>query len=47
LPQARVRGMFFGTIWLPFAPRLRCGRSEASFGRKIQPAAKVLPYLVD
>jgi hypothetical protein len=38
--------MLFGTL-LPFAPAFDFGRSEASFGRKIQPEAKVLQWLVD
>jgi hypothetical protein len=39
--------MFFGTILLPGVLVVRPGGSEASFGRKIQPAAKVLQWLVD
>jgi hypothetical protein len=38
--------MLFGTL-VPFAPAFDFGRSEASFGRKIQPAAKTLRRLVD
>jgi hypothetical protein len=40
LPQASVRGMFLGTFLLPLRSACGSGRSEASFGRKIQPAAK-------
>jgi hypothetical protein len=39
--------MFFGTYRLPLRPAFQIRRSEALFGRKIQPAAKALPMLVD
>jgi hypothetical protein len=39
--------MFFGISKLPLRPHFNVWRSEAVFGRKIQRAAKALPWLVD